>query len=217
MRNGENWTKEEEEAAERALGYSFHDKSVLKTAFTHKSYTNAFGGENNERLEFFGDAVLEFVVSEMLYASEKGDEGVLTDARQRLVSKAALSEACHRAGLLPYLRYSGGEDNLKGKTASNLFEAAVAAIYLDGGLNHVKEFLQKYLKETSLVNYRNLLNEFVQAKIKKLPECDEPHMEGDAFVCTMRALGKSAEGRGSSKQLAEMQAAEKLYKLLSKE
>lgn len=217
MRNGEDWTKETQRAAEEALRYVFTDKTLLKTAFTHKSYSNAFGGADNERLEFLGDAVLEFLVSEMLYSSNSGDEGDLTEARQRLVSKAALSVSCERAGLLPYLRYSGGEENLKGKTASNLFESAIAAIYLDGGLPPVKEFLRTYLKESAVVNYRNLLNEFVQARAKTLPECDEPRFENGEFVCTMRALGRSAEGRGSSKQLAEMQAAEKLYKYLSKE
>ena len=167
MRNGEDWTKETQRAAEEALHYVFTDKSLLKTAFTHKSYSNAFGGADNERLEFLGDAVLEFLVSEMLYASNSGDEGDLTEARQRLVSKAALSVSCERAGLLPYLRYSGGEENLKGKTASNLFESAIAAIYLDGGLPPVKEFLRTYLKESAVVNYRNLLNEFVQARAKQ--------------------------------------------------
>ena len=116
--------------AERALGYAFRDKALLHVCFTHASVA---GEESNERLEFLGDAVLELYVTEKLYRDSGAREGELTELRKRFVSREALSAAEARLGLVRFLRYAGGEDALRGKTASNLYEAAVGAIYLDGG------------------------------------------------------------------------------------
>ena len=80
---------------EREIGFSFRDKELLKLAFIHSTYSNAHGGENNERLEFLGDAVLELIVSERLYGigagKEELNEGQMTEARQKLVSQKALA------------------------------------------------------------------------------------------------------------------------------
>lgn len=77
-------------AVEDIIGYSFKDKMLLRKCFTHSSFANEHGEESNERLEFFGDAVLELVVTEHLFQSREQDEGVLTDLRQKLVSKQPL-------------------------------------------------------------------------------------------------------------------------------
>lgn len=216
MRNGEDLTERDLTAAEEAIGYSFRDKSLLKTCFTHKSYSNARGGENNERLEFLGDAVLELCVTENLYRNSSSDEGALTELRQRYVSQTALESAAERAGLKRFLRYSGGENNVGGKTASNLFEAVIGGVYLDGGLDEVRAFLARYLELTESENYKTLLQEYVQERTKKTPVYSSREEDGK-YRCTVRALGKEAQGTGDSKKAAETAAAQRLYQILTKE
>lgn len=213
MKRGEDWTEQTEREAEEALGYVFSDKRLLKTCFTHKSWANAAGGAHNERLEFLGDAVLELCVSESLFAAEDGDEGKLTERRQQLVSRRALEEAEKKAGLMRFLRHSGGENNFAGKTASNLFEAAIAGIYLDGGMAAAKQFIGRFLCETEEENYKSLLQELVQERARRVPEYDVQEAE-TGFFCTVSALGKSAQGSGESKKAAETAAAKALYQNL---
>lgn len=196
--------------AEERIGYAFSDRDLLKACFTHKSYSNARGGRDNERLEFLGDAVLQLCVTEELFRTHKEDEGKLTELRQQLVSQSALERACQRAGLMQFLRYMGGEQNIAGKTASNLFEAVVGGIYLDGGIGEVKRFLARYLTVTRTENYRTLLQEFVQERTKRTPVYTVEETDG-TFSCTVCALGMRAEGRGESKKAAEASAAKTLY------
>ena len=120
MRNGSEWTEEIRNEAEKILGYRFKNAELLKICFTHKSYSNAYGGKNNERLEFLGDAVLELCVSEQLFKRMDCDEGKLTELRQRYVNKDALETAAKRAGLMRFMRFSGGEENIRGKTVQSL-------------------------------------------------------------------------------------------------
>lgn len=217
MRNGNEWTEEIRNEAEKILGYRFKNAELLKICFTHKSYSNAYGGKNNERLEFLGDAVLELCVSEQLFKRMNCDEGKLTELRQRYVNKDALETAAKRAGLMRLMRFSGGEENIRGKTASNLFEAVIAGLYLDGGMRPVMAFLEKYLTEDDTINYKTLLQEYVQAKIKRKPEYSKacPRADGKYF-CTVSALGKKGEGIGESIKEAETVAAESLYHNLIK-
>ncbi len=214
MRNGEDWSQETFVQAEKAIGYAFQNKALLKSCFTHKSFSNVHSSEkDNERLEFLGDAVLGFCVSESLYLKSDAKEGELTTRRKNYVSRAALEEATERAGLMRFLRYSGGENNVGGKTASNLFEAVVAAIYLDGGMKAARKFLARFLTEIKLENYKSVLQEYVQAK-KQTPPVYEVKEENEKFICTVSALGKRGEGRGESKQSAEQAAAKALYEIL---
>ncbi len=215
MNNGEDFTNEILQEAERALGYGFRDKTLLKVCFTHKSYSNAKGGKNNERLEFLGDSVLQLAITEMLFKTSEKDEGALTELRQKYVSQTALEQATERAGLKRFLRHSGGSENLGGKTASNLFEAVVGAIYLDGGMKEAKGFLNRYLELSEEVNYKTLLQEFVQEKTKKTPDYAIEEWAGK-YKSTVTALGENAEGTGDSKKAAEAKAAEALYKKLTK-
>lgn len=213
MRNGEDWTAETRALAEEAIGYAFKNGELIKQCFTHSTYSNAFGGRDNERLEFLGDAVLQLYVTERLFLSSGEDEGTLTDKRQKFVSRQALESAERRAGLMRFLRRSGGENNLGGKTPSNLFEAVVAGIYLDGGVRPVKEFLDRFLAEADTENYKSLLQEFVQERKKQPPEYRTEEKNG-VHCCTVSALGKSASGEGSSNKEAEMQAAKALLGIL---
>lgn len=199
--------------AERALGYSFRDKRLLKVCFTHASVADE---ESNERLEFLGDAVLELYVTEKLYRDSAAREGELTELRKRYVSREALSAAEEKLGLLAFLHYAGGEDALKGKTASNLYEAAVGAIYLDGGYAAAQTFLARTLIETDIGNYKTALQEFVQQREHATPVY-ETREEGDEFVCEVHALGAKACGRGGSKKLAEQAAAKLLIGKLTEQ
>ncbi len=218
MRSGEDWTEETYAAAEEAIGYAFSDRELLKTCFTHSTYTEAFGGENNERLEFLGDAVLQLAVTETLFERSGADEGKLTARRQHLVSESALTETERRAGFMRFLRYSGGEHNIEGKTASNLVEAIVAGIYRDsGGLREVKAFLKRFLVETGQEkDPKTRLQEYVQEVAKTTPNYFSCEREG-RYESTVCALGQKAHGSGTSKKAAEMAAADALYgKLIHK-
>lgn len=216
MRSGENWNDNTAEEAQRAIGYVFRDKKLLLACFTHTSYSNLSGEPNNERLEFLGDAVLELCVSEALFSRSDADEGALTELRKQYVSKHALEEAEAKAGLMKFLRFSGGESNVGGKTASNLFEAVTAGVYLDGGLKEAKKFLYRFLTETDTENYKSLLQELTQGRGKKIPVY-KSREENGGFVCRVSALGKTASGKGVSKKAAETQAAKLLYQKLKGE
>ena len=214
MNNGENWTEETFSLAEEVLGHPFRDRELLLACFTHKSYANVFGGEHNERLEFLGDAVLGLAVTEELFGRRSEDEGKLTERRKGYVSQSALEHAEKKAGLMRFLRYSGGEHNVGGKTASNLFEACVAGLYLDGGMDAVRKFLHRYLSETDPENYKSRLQEYVQERVQEPPRYFVSETE-EGFQCTVSALGKRAEGEGASKKAAEVAAAKRLLKLFT--
>ncbi len=214
MRNGEDWSPETYAEAEKAIGYTFRDRELLKTCFTHSTYRNnvAHGGEDNERLEFLGDAVLGFIVSDVLYRTCGKDEGKLTERRKGYVSKEALTPVAEEMGLMRFLRHSNREEDMGkqgGKLLSSLFEAVVAGIYLDGGLEAVRAFLREHLKYTDMRSPISELQEYVQDRIKKAPDYSERE-EGGGFVSFVCALGASAEGRGKSIQAAREDAARKL-------
>lgn len=217
MRSGEDWTGETAAEAERALGYKFQNQELLKRCFTHSSCANVSGEQSNERLEFLGDAVLGLCVSENLFLNHGSfSEGDLTDVRKEYVSQDALTESEKKAGLMRFLRFSGGEENVGGKTPSNLFEAVVAGIYLDGGLKEAKEFVGRFLVRREERNFKSELQELVQARAHETPVYTDREENG-AYVCTVSALGQSAEGVGRNKKEAEKAAAETLYQRLARE
>ncbi len=202
--------------AERILGHVFRDRDLLLTAFTHETWAEAFGGKSNERLEFLGDSVLQLAVTEELLERSDSDEGTLTEVRKQFVARPALEQAEHRAGLMPYLRYVGSESNVGGKTASNLFEAVIGALYLDGGMPAAKAFMKRYLSRTDTENYKTILQEYVQERQKNTPRYSTHEEAEGTFVCTVSALGQSEQGKGTSKKAAETMAARRLYDKLRK-
>ena len=214
MNSGQDLTETDLQAAEQAIFYTFKDKELFKTALTHSSWSNAFGGTNNERLEFLGDAVLELVITETLYCGTDSAEGTLTGIRQQYVSQAALDEASERANLQSFMRYSGGADNVGGKTKSNLFEAVLGAVYLDGGLKAARAMCRRFLKFKETENYKTLLQEFVQEKSRQIPRYETKETDR-GYVCTVYALGKEARGVGASKKAAQTQAAGRLFRELT--
>ena len=202
---------------EKRLGYVFKNKALLKTAFTHSTYANSVGVESNERMEYFGDAVLQMVVTEWLYfKDENAAEGKLTGKRQKLVCKDALDSATDGLGVWEYLLAVGSEYNVKGKAKSSLFEAIVAAIYLDGGYGAAKKFILEHGNLHLDVRSNNSigeLKEFLEKRGKEQPKekweksgsDNAPH-----FKCELFACGQSAKGEGKTKREAKATAAARL-------
>ena len=209
------------EYVEEKIEYRFRDKNLLIEAFTHSTFANAFGGKDNERMEYLGDAVLQMVVTEWQYARDKrADEGDLTKERQKLVCEDALYQAILALDVQGYLRIVGSNANIGKKTISSLFETIVAAIYLDGGYADAKRFILRFGIQTSSTcekNAKGALQEFLQKNGEEMPVYQTEKTGKDnepIFYATVTALGKSANGEGKSKRLAEQEAADKLLKTL---
>ena len=156
--------------AERIIGYRFKDKKILLKALTHSSYSNEHRVESNERLEFLGDAVIEFIITEKLYLEFKGKEGDLSKIRAMLVSEKPLSESIDKLGLEKCLLKGVGEskNTISSKAVKcDMFEAIVGAIYIDGGIDNAKQFFNSAIGER-LDNIK--INGFVDDPKTKLQE-----------------------------------------------
>ena len=203
-------------AAEGKLGYVFKDKQLLERCFTHSSYANAHGGESNERLEFLGDALLGFLVAEELYG-KGGSEGAMTAERIRLVAAQPLARAVRAAGLDAFLLHAG---NAGEKSVSSLFEALIAGIYLDGGMEPARAFVRANLPmaEEREPNYKGDLQEYLQGRAEAravyevVASAGAPH--APTFTVRASACGLAAEGAGMSRRAAEKEAAKNLLALL---
>ncbi len=202
---------------ENKLSYTFKEKALLKEAFTHSSYANRFGENNNERLEYLGDAILQFVVTEWQYnQDETAREGKLTAFRQKLVCRDALDSAIDGLDVWQYFLVSGTQYNVNGKAKSSLFEAIVAAIYLDGGYEEVKAFiLERGNIKFDVVagNPKGDLKELLEKRGAKEPVYRVEQTGKDnapIFHCVVYALGASAKGDGKTKKEAEATAAARL-------
>lgn len=208
----------------RKIGYVFKDKALLETCFTHASYANAHGTANNERLEFLGDAVLGFLAAEALFEGTEQDEGRMTELRQKMVSEKPLRAVVESAGLDRYL-LCGGKDVAGGKAVSSLFEALTAGIYLDGGMEEARRFVQRslfpYVRQAAAErNDKGDLQEFLQARGEAravytvIAQEGAPHMP--RFRVEASAMGKRAQGEGKSKAEAEKAAARSLLEKLKR-
>lgn len=207
---------------EKKLGYTFHDKGVLKQAFTHSSYANIWGDKDNERMEYLGDAVLQLIVTEWQYQNDKRAEGKLSASRQHFVRKEALDSLIDGLGVFEYLIFSGSKDNLGDKTKSDLFEAIVAAIYLDGGYFPARKFVLEHgnlSSEEEVQNHKGALQEWLQERGENPPQYRSVKSGKDhapIFQCVATALGEKAEGEGRTIKEAEAFAASRLLWELKK-
>ena len=196
------------EETEKNLGYAFKDKRLLERALTLPSAGKA---ENNQTLEFFGDAILEFLVSEKIY-DENSDEGSLTEKRKALVSDSALTPVSRRLGLDKALIRSPYDSNNK-KAVPSVYEAVVAAIYLDGGIDAARKFVFSTLDFSSAEtteNYKGALQEFLQSRGERCTDyiCKVVVTKLIAdYIVTIRFLGKTLSGEAGIKKQAEMLAA----------
>ena len=194
---------------EERTGYVFKDKKLLQTALTLASANES---ENNQTLEFFGDAILEFLVSEKIYDPSK-TEGELTEMRKAYVSDKALSPVSEKLGLPEYF-IKGGGDNVNKKSVPSAYEALLAAIYLDGGMDAARAFVARTLKfgpvETE-TNFKGELQELLQGNGEALPNYkvrDVGTPQKPEFRCELTVQGKTFTGTGSKKQYSEQNAAQ---------
>jgi ribonuclease-3 len=206
------------------------DKELLRNAFIHRSFLNEHPEEkqpNNERLEFLGDSVLSFVVSEHLYQKYPDHpEGDLTNFRASLVNAKALSQIAAKLHLGEYLLLSRGEEASGGRSRqyllANTFEALLGAIYLDKGTEVARDFvhkqvlpfLPKIIEDKTYKDFKSLLQEHSQEKKGATPIYRVTSEVGPDHAKTFTMgvyLGSTllAEGAGQSKQEAEQEAAKK--------
>lgn len=147
------------------INYSFKNPNLLKSALTHSSYSNEFGGESYERLEFLGDAVLELVVSDYIYKFNELDSGILSKLRAGLVSTSYLKGISESLKLDKLVLKSKSLSMLSDKTKADLFESLIGAIYLDGGLENAQKIIQKFVIVNDL-NIQNVLKNCIDYKTK---------------------------------------------------
>jgi ribonuclease-3 len=213
---------------EENIRVKFKNPALLKTAFIHTSYMNEHRGEvqeHNERLEFLGDAVLEMVTTEFLYAAfPETNEGELTSFRSALVKGKHLSDVARELGLGEYLFLSRGEEKGGGREKSfllaNTLEALIGAIYLDRGFETAHEFIDRFiltnlgniLKKGLHVDAKSHFQEMSQEKLGMTPNyqvLSESGPDHNKIFEVGAFLGETfvAKGTGSSKQNAEQDAA----------
>ena len=218
---------------EEKLGYQFKNRQLLSTAVTHSSYANESKGraECNERLEFLGDSVLGFVVADYLFRNHpEMPEGNLTKTRAALVCEKALSGFAAQIGLGDFLLLSNGEKHSGGRTRPSIladaFEAVIAAIYLDSGIEQARKFILRFVvpavrsqKQNTFKDYKTQLQEIIQQNPEEqlsyalVGESGPDHKKH--FVVEVRlnnnVIGK---GGGKSKKEAEQQAAREALELM---
>lgn len=210
---------------ERKIGYNYKNIDLLKLALTHSSYGNEVYNDklhNNERLEFLGDAVLEITVSDFLYNKyEDVPEGQLTKKRASIVCEPTLA-ICARELNLPEILFLGkGEDVTGGRfrdsIISDALEAVIGSIYLDGGIECAKDFINKFIlndieSKSLFVDSKTILQERIQAGYTSGPEYVLTGESGPdhnkTFEVDVRIEGKTiGHGAGRTKKAAEQQAA----------
>lgn len=210
------------------LGYKFKDTKLIKTAFTHSSYANEHSVESNERLEFLGDAVLELVVTDKLYSTFAGSEGMLTKYRASLVSEPTLAFIIEQLGLDKFLLKGKGESKSQIDSKAikcDLFEAIVGAIYQDGGLDSAKKWILSVLgKEIESLRTSGLANDAKSAlqemlKNQKIVYSTTKHGEdhNPHYKSTVIINGVNCGfGEGTNKKSAEQMAAKNTISKIKK-
>ncbi|MGD8553471.1 MAG: ribonuclease III [Anaerolineales bacterium] len=211
----------------RQLGLSFKDPSLLRRALTHRSYLNENpeAVEDNERLEFLGDAALDFVTAGWLYHRyPEMDEGALTRLRSALVRTEQLAEFAQSIELGEALLLGRGEVAMGGRQRPAIlcatFEALIGAMYIDSGVNQVIEFMEprlsmaakKILESEKLIDARSVLQMWAQGELGVTPKYETVDAFGPdharEFIVEVRVGKKiSARGQGHSKQEAAQRAA----------
>ena len=213
------------------LGHRFRDRTVLVNALTHSSYHNEHPDmPSNERLEFLGDSILGFLVSEMLYrAYPELDEGPLTARKARVVGGAHLGNVARRMGLEHHLLLGQGErrqESVKHSILADAFEAVIAAVFLDGGIRAARSFVRRHLGDAVHERDENLPRDHkseLQARVlaqtgslpryRLLEEAGPDHRKAFVFEVSMKG-GISATGEGRSKKAAQQAAAAALLEVL---
>ena len=216
------------------IEYTFKDGELLTRALTHSSFANErTGGKHKdyERLEFLGDAVLELISSDYLFHKREDlPEGKLTKLRASMVCEPALAECARKIGLEQYILLGKGEEHTGGRDRdsiiSDVMEAVIGAIYLDGGIDRAREFIYRFILneldgETSIQDSKTTLQEMIQATGYKSFEyrmTDEKGPDHDKTFVAEAVLNGEVIGRGEgrTKKAAQQMAAGEAIKRLKK-
>ena len=215
------------EKAEESIGYKFKNKELLKTAFTHTSYAYENNVESNEKLEYLGDSILEFISSEYIYKNyDNLREGEMTKVRATVVCEQSLYKIAKLHNFSDFLYLGNSElktgGNKRPAILADSVEAVIAAMFLDGGIEPVKKFIIENLKEEIEVaskhvgdkDYKTVLQEKLQVhgevKIEYITLKESGPDHDKTFEAEVLCNGKVlAIGKGKSKKLAQMEAARK--------
>ena len=213
---------------EKRLGHQFGRRELLTRALTHKSYSHEARHDtvrHNETFEFLGDSVLGFVIGDLLFHRFPAlDEGALSKMKAYLVSATSLAAKARDYGMGDVIMLGVGEEKTGGRKKdsllANLFEALVAGVYLDGGIDAARRFIEKTfeddlnkLNEEDLLfhDYKTALQELAQGKGLALPEYNVVGEQGPdhdkTFIVEVKVGSLLARGEGSSKKEAQQQAA----------
>lgn len=213
---------------ESVIGYKFNQRKLLNEALTHSSYSNERRGENvqnNERLEFLGDAVLSIAISERLFKQySELPEGELTKIRSKVVCEATLSDCAKRLKLGEAMRFGRGEEMTGGRSRASIladaFEALIAAIYLDGGMEASANFVYSQMDPAIrdaisgkvFLDYKTHLQELIQTQRDNRIRYEIVREEGPdhcKVFHTQVLLNEEivGAGQGRSKKEAEQEAA----------
>lgn len=216
----------------KRIGYTFEKEELLSQALTHRSASS----RNNERLEFLGDAILSFVVTDDLYQRFPGaSEGDLSRYRAALVKGETLAELSRVLGVGDFLSLGSGELKSGGYRRNSIladtFEAIIGALYLDGGLEVAQRFilnsLEEKLQQVDVISQqkdpKTRLQEFLQGRSMALPDYTVEKIEGEAhnqlFIvsCRVESYSAQTEGQGGSRRKAEQQAASEMLEIIENE
>ncbi len=212
------------EELEKRIGYSFNNKELLLTALTHSSLKNELADgkrDDYERLEFLGDAILEFVVSDHLYRNYPAlREGEMTGLRASLVCEMSLDGCAKEFRLSDFILLGKGEDKqgsrYKPSIVSDIFEALIGGIYLDSGIDEARRFIDRFVMDdiehkALFYDSKTRLQNLAQAENLKLEyrliREDGPEHKKVFTIAAVINGSDISEGSGSSKKAAEQQAA----------
>ncbi len=214
---------------QKKLGYTFKDERLLKRALTHRSVEK----DNNERLEFLGDSVLNFVMSDLLYQRyAELSEGELSRVRAGLVNGDMLADIARGLGLGPHLLLGQGEMSSGGQDRDSILadtlEAIIGAVYLDGGMQQAQRYVIDLFHESRLDDLKNAklekdpksaLQEWTQARHLPLPHYDSTvtglaHEQTFHVTCRVQGIASEGHGESTNRRKAEQLAAKELFDLL---
>ena len=212
---------------QKNLGYTFKDISLLKTALTHSSYANERGVVCNERLEFLGDSILGFVSANYLYRNLNQAEGELTKHRASRVCEGALCVFARELQIGEALYLGKGEERMGGRNKPSMladaFEAVLAAVYLDGGLEEAEKIALRFISRHDDLDkrgdYKTTLQEVIQRNRTEHVEyvlVDEQGPAHDKSFTVEVHLNSNVIGKGTgrSKKIAEQNAAKEALSLM---
>ena len=213
---------------EERIGYRFGSSDLLRRALTHKSYSHEAKADNvrhNETFEFLGDSVLGFIIGDLLFQHFPHlDEGALSKMKAFLVSASSLAAKARHYSMGEVILLGVGEEKTGGRKKdsllANLFEAVIAAIYLDGGIAPARQLIERsFIDDIGRIDqqdllfhdYKTALQELAQGKGLQLPEYNVVAEVGPdhdkTFVVEVKLGSLAARGEGSSKKEAQQQAA----------